>query len=168
MASPGLSACSRPVSRIDKLTPSLVWKVCRDTTTALTVSMFAENANMQVPTNSCRNQARVTLPGRDEETRLLTSPMITEGEGKIRNNRLVFVRGFKVSLITIAKFFDRPVVLSIEANLPWRLLQKTIRDPRVVLNDVVGARKDHLAGFLELAVVQQVRCGLKQSGGRPV
>src|SRR5262245_43402635 len=154
MASPGLSACSRPDSRIDRVTPSLVWKVCRDNNSAAS-TMLIENAITQVPImNNCRKEAHETSTARDEQTRLFTSPMITKGEGKIRNNSFVFVRGFKVSLITIAKLFDRPVVLSIEANLPWRLLQKTIRDPRVVLNDVVGARKDHLAGFLELTVVQ--------------
>src|SRR5215510_15950374 len=94
--------------------------------------------------------------------------MITEREWKIRHNRLVFVRGFKVSLITIAKLFYRSVVLSIEADLPRRLLQKTIRDPRVILNEVIGARKNHRAGFLELAIMQQVRCRLEQSGSRPV
>src|SRR5262245_15982087 len=170
MASPGLSACSRPVSRIDKVTPSLVWKVSRDNnSTTSAISMLIENAITQVPImNNCRKEAHKTSTARDEQTRFFTSPMITEGERKIRHNRLVFVRGFKVSLITIAKLFDRPVVLSIEANLPRGLLQKPIGDPRVILNEVIGGRKNHRAGFLELAIVQQVRCRLEQSGSRPV
>src|SRR5262245_11373463 len=156
IVSPGLSGFSRPDSRIDRVMPSLVSKVCRNNNSAAsTISMLIENAITQVPImNNCRKEALATLTTRDEQTRLFTSPMITEGEGKIRHNSLVFVRGFKVRLITIAKLSDRPVVLSIEANLPRRLLQKTIRDPRVILNEVIGARKDHRAGFLELAIVQ--------------
>src|SRR4030095_11342537 len=102
--------------------------------------MFPENAIRQVPINKRRNQARQTLPSRDKQTRLFTSPMITKGEGKIGDSGFAFVSGFKVSLVTVAESFDRLMISSVSLHPPWSLLQKTIWDTGVILNHVVRAR----------------------------
>jgi hypothetical protein len=106
------------------------------------------------PKSQGRKFAVRGLPARDKQTRLFASPMITKGEGKIGYISLGFVRRIKVSLISITKLFNRLRIPAIESDPPWRLLQKTIRNTGVILNHVVGTRKDHRAGFLELAIVQ--------------
>src|SRR4029077_2318500 len=162
-------ACSFPASRTESVTSSVVEKVYRDSDSAApTISTAPERTNRNVTTKLCRNLTYKTLPVRDKQTRLFTSPVVTKRKRKFGHAGFCFVCGFKVGLITVTKRLNRLVISAIKANLPWRLQQKAIGDAGVILNDKIGARKNHRARLLELTIMQQVRCRLKQRRSRPV
>src|SRR5262247_920375 len=107
MVIPRSRACSRPASRTERVTPSLVCTVYRDRAWAARIATrLWAIANRNTPTTANRRQTFGASAARDEQTRLPPFPVVAERERKLGQIGRGPIRGIEVRLIAVAELPD--------------------------------------------------------------
>src|SRR5262245_21373465 len=130
MVIPRSLACSRPASRTERVTPSLVCTVYRDRAWATpTAARPWAIADRHTPTTASRRQTFGAAATRGEQARLSPLPVVAERERKLGEIGRGSIRGIEVRLIAVAELLDGLAIPSVEPDPPRRLAQEAIRDP---------------------------------------
>src|SRR5438128_10089453 len=111
---------------------------------ALVMPTFPVIIRRQIPINNLRSTAIDRLPVSHYQSRLSTSPMVTEWKRKLGEVGFSLVGGLEIGLIVVAQSFHRRLVVpTIEFHMTGRLVQKAKGNPSVVLKHKIGRSEDY-------------------------